>query len=87
MELTVDFFDNDERFILNGVAENIPVSSLTKRRCLAQLSFSREACTDDALSAVLDELISKMENISEDGWNFLRLHIPFEVLATADEEE
>lgn len=87
MELTVDIFDNDERIILNGLAENIPVSSLTKKRCLAQLSFSREASTDEAMSAVLDELISKVENISDDGWAFMRLYIPFEVLATADEGE
>lgn len=85
MALTIDMFDNDERIILNGLAETTPISKLSKKLCLAQLSFSHEACADDDMSAVLDGLISKLEAISDEEWSKLRLSLPFEVWAEAED--
>lgn len=83
--LTEEMFDNNEKIILNGMLENLLISNFSKRKCLELLSFSLAVCGDEDMSSALEQLIEKIEDVSDDEWLYLRLLMPFSEGVTADE--
>ena len=75
----VSVFDNDERIVINGEVDGIPVAELTLKRLLANLSFARSISTDQGVVDFLDGLIAKVKRIDETEWEVLKTKIPFEI--------
>lgn len=77
-------FNNDERIIINKVSEGTSNLKLTKESVLANFRFARNISTDSAILDLLDGLIAKAEQISEDEWKRIFDKLP---LATDYEVE
>lgn len=79
-------FTNAERTMLNGMAAGREVASMSHNKCLEILHFMMQTC-DETAANTLEELIAKIEGISDADWKFLRLLMPFEVFAEPDMNE
>lgn len=85
--IDTNFFDNSERIIINKSSEGTPISSFTRKRFMDNLSFQQNVCADEAINDLLEGLHSKIDRMTDEEWDFLRLQIPLPVYADADEEE
>lgn len=79
-------FTNEERVMLNGVAVGREVATMPRSKCLEILNFMAQACGEEVTSS-LGELITKIEGITNEEWEYLRLLMPLEVYAEPDTNE
>ena len=84
--IDIDIFENNERIIINSAADGMPVSALDRDTLLKNLAFQRSVAGEQDMKDLVDGLYSKIEKISPDEWNYLRLQIPFPVFIDADNE-
>lgn len=79
-----DIFDNSERIILNGNAQGINVSELSKKRILENLNIAKSVSTEPELLDTINGLIAKVNRITDDEWSALCLKLPFPVAVDAE---
>lgn len=76
--IDIDLFDNDERIIINKACEGAPISTFTRSGFLTNLHFARSISTEQDVLDLLDGLTAKIDRVSEQEWEDLKLKLPFE---------
>ena len=85
--MLIDLFNNEERILLNSICTSERLSSLTKDVLLESLTFSRHITNDDDDGMSIDLLegvIEKVANLSDDDFNTLKMSIPMATFTSED---
>lgn len=89
--IDIDLFNNDERLVINKIAENTRFADLDRDMVISNVNFARNISTEQDIIELYDGLLSILSRISDDEWNSLKNKIPFEVYyddeSTSDLEE
>lgn len=83
-------FTNEELLYINNIFKNERVHKLEKEDVLNMVAFAREAVPDDDdIIQLVEDVYSKMKNLSEEEWNSLKKSIPSATFVeqSAEEEE
>ena len=73
-------FNEDEKRILNNIAEGV-----TLTECMKQLSFTHQTSSDADVRRIFFDLSGKLNSIGEMGWKQVQNSLPFTV-SVADED-
>lgn len=73
---TLPRFDNFQRLLLNGAFENELISAMPKERLLSTLEFGRMGCGEPELFSAYDDMIRKVQRLSEEEWECLKRQVP-----------
>lgn len=82
--IDISVFDNEERVLVNKICEGANVAELTKARLMTSLSVSRNIVAEQDILDFLDGLISKVERITDEEWDCLKMRLPFETYYDAE---
>ena len=86
MELKT-IFTEEERFFINDALKNERLHNLSKEDILKKLAFVREAAPEDALVIeMVEEVYSKIKELSDDEWGQLKDSYPFATNIDNNEE-
>lgn len=67
-------FNTDEKVVLNRLGMGV-----SKEECLSQLSFSEQASNDEDCKDLLQDVLDKVNSLSNKEWEDLQKYLPFEV--------
>lgn len=87
--ITADLFEDEERQYLNKYAEGVGQERLSRKEILDCIAFAREIMEmDREITSLLDGVYSKIYNLTDSEWDFIKKQIPFPVsISTADLDE
>jgi putative RNA methylase family UPF0020 len=89
--IDIDLFNNDERIVINKIAENTRFQDLDIDMVISNINFARSISTEQDIIELYDGILSVLSRVSADEWNALKNKIPFEVYydeeSTSDFEE
>lgn len=79
--IKMDFFDDDERQYLNSIVKDRDREKLKRKDVLSNIAFAREVAdhTDEMVTELIDGLYSKINTMSDEEWENLRMQLPFPV--------
>lgn len=85
--IQIDLFDDDERQYLNSIVKGRDRNTLTKKNVLTNIAFAREVADgmDTMVIELIDGLYSKVNALSDEEWNELRMLLPFPVNISFEE--
>jgi hypothetical protein len=85
--INVDLFEDGERHYINRIAEGRDREKLSRQDILSAVSFAREVAddTDMDIISLIDGVYSKVNALSDEEWDRLKLQLPFPVLITAED--
>lgn len=75
----VDLFNNDERIVINKIAESTPIADMSCDMVISNLAFARSISTEQGIVDMYDGLLSTLSHISAEEWDKIKDKIPFEV--------
>lgn len=84
----IENFNNEERILINGICKNENLNKLTKKNMEDYLKFSCQITdeSDTMLTGLIEGTCSKVESMTEEEWDKLKMLVPFPVVESADEE-
>lgn len=79
--IQIDLFNDDERQYFNSLTKGRDRGSLTRKSVLSNIAFAREATDsmDIMVLDLIDGLYSKVNALSDDEWEELRMFFPLPV--------
>lgn len=85
--INVDLFEDGERQYINRIAEGRDREKLSKQDILSAVAFAREVAddTDANIMSLIDGVYSKVNALSDEEWDRLKIQLPFPVLITAED--
>lgn len=86
--MDIDIFNNEERVLINSISKGENLTALTRTDVLNSLTFSRQIANegDTMITGLLDGAIAKMNAMSDEEWDKLKMSIPFPVAQIAESE-
>lgn len=77
-KFSANIFDNDERILINSASAETPLSEFTRPRFLQTLNLSLSFNTDEMILSMVKELKEKVERLTDNDWDVLKMGIPLE---------
>lgn len=86
--MSIDFFNNEEKVLINGICKDEKLSALTKNDVLNSLTFSRQIADegDTMITGLLAGTIAKVKTLTDAEWDELKMRTPFPVAQTTEDE-
>ena len=84
--IDIDVFDSDERIIVNKACEGVSIVDYTRSQLHMNLTFARAVASEEDVLALdlLEGLIAKVEALTDEDWDRLKIKIPFETYYDAE---
>lgn len=73
----IDYLNNEERNFLNKVAEGKTTDEITRKTVISELKLTKSLCA--VFETILENLIEKISNASEEEWEHLIRCFPLQV--------
>lgn len=79
--IQMDLFNDDERQYLNSISKGRDRENLSRKDILTAVAFAREVAdsTDTMILDLIDGVYFKVNSLSDDEWEELRMLLPFPV--------
>lgn len=84
--MQIDMFNNEERVLLNSICKNEKLSALTREDVLKSLLFARQVAGDAMIADLVDSTSSKVQSMTDEEWNELKMIVPFPVALIVEDE-
>ena len=85
--IQLDVFNDDEKQYFNALTKGRYREKISRRDILKAVAFARDVAddTDTMILDLIDGVYSKVNNLSDSGWEGLRGLLPFSVVITSDD--
>lgn len=85
--IKVDLFEDEERQYINKIAEGKDRGKLSRQDILSAAAFAREVAddTDANILCLIGGVCSKVNALTDEEWDGLKLLLSFPVLITAED--
>ena len=80
----IDMFDNNEKLLINEACKGVAVKDLTRDRLLKGFLFARNVSTEQDILEMLEGLIAKVESLSDEDWDSMKMRVPFDTCYDLD---
>ena len=81
---------NEEKVFLNGICKGSGeyLKALTKKDVMEALAFARSVSNEEdaMVMDMVNGLMDKVQSLSEEDWNSVKMQIPFPVIQTHEDE-
>lgn len=70
-------FNNDEKIVINSISNGSDNRTLTRTKLLTSLEFSYSVSIEPSVLDLLEGLILKVNQLSDEEWEDLKTFLPF----------
>lgn len=84
----VNYFNNEEKVLINGICMNEKLSELTRNDAEVSLLFSAQITNEDdtMMMNLINGTLSKVQKLSDAEWDELKMLTPFPVAANEEDD-